>query len=188
MKKIFPLLALLIACGSTPSKVPEPPSCADAKAGEICTPSPAPIEAITTQIIRGDDWSITLPLTYTVQRQPLLLPEGVSVKTFADRAATRMVAITRMDNAVSRMPAAMFLGKFIAYFTSDGTVVVGAPREILINGKPLSKVEFNKEMVKIFVFITQDSGIAHVVMCGGKIADTQIETACSSLMNTFKMD
>lgn len=171
MKKLLVLFALLTGCGSTPPpQNPAPP----------LPVAPAP----TTQSIKGDDWSITLPTAYTVGREPLLTPAGVSVKVFVDREDTRLVAITRMDNATSRMPGAMFLGKFIEYMTQDGTTV-GETHEMLINGKPFSKVEFTKRTVKFLVFIHQELGVAHIVQCGGLIADPQLDTACSDIALTF---
>lgn len=190
MRNLIALLTLLTACGSAPSKiakVPELPSCADAQIGQSCIPSPAEI-APAARVVQGEDWSIKLPAAYETKRMPTLVPEGVSVKAFADKTTVRLIVLMREEDNYSKKTEGVYVERFIHQMTDGGAVVVGAVDQVMIDEKFFSKVEINKDGIKMFVFVHVHAGIAHVIMCGGRIADTQVETVCRGMVDTFKMD
>jgi hypothetical protein len=187
MKKLFILLSLLIACGSVPSKVPEPPPCADAKAGEICVPSPAPIGVITTQIIRGEDWSIAIPLGYQKKDLPTVLPVGVTGAMYVSKSnVVQMLIMMREEDQFSKLDQEAFMLRIVQRM-GEGTTI-GTPQGTLINGAPFLMVEVKKDMIKMFVFVHLEKDVAHLVMCGGLTFDRELAFDCRAMVKTYKMN
>lgn len=189
MKKILLALSLfsLIACGGATKIANAPlPSCADAKADETCVPSPN-YTIPPAANVRGEDWSITVPSGY--EKQPLpVAPPGISGVLYVNKENVRLVVVMRETGGFSGMLESDYVEKLVSQMTGDGANVVGAVDKAIVNGKSFSMVQFNKNGAQMFVFINLQNNIAHIVMCGGQLQDTQVGTACHAIVGTFRID
>lgn len=189
MKRALLVLSLfgLIACGGNASKIANPPaplpSCADAKAGETCIPS-----APTVAIFHGEDWSITIPVDYEKNRLPFS-PVGITGAVFVNKKNERLVVVMReADGALATMTEEIYAERLVQQMTADGAVVIGAIELSTINGRPFSVINIHKNDVQMYAYIQLQNSVAHVVMCGGRLHDTQVGTVCYDTVHTFHIN
>lgn len=189
MKKTLLALSLFVltACGGSAPKIadaPAPlPSCADAKVGERCIPSTP-----TVASFRGEDWSITIPTDYEKNRLPPT-PVGITGAVFVNKKDERLVIIMRdMDGTLAKMTGETYTERLVQQMTADGAVVVGAIDLPTINGKPFSVVNVHKRGIQVYVYIQLQNGVAHVVMCGGQLQDTDVANVCYDIVHTFHIN
>lgn len=173
MKKIVAILLLscgLVSCNSCSKN--NTVTVPTATASVVVPPAP------TSQLVKGDSFSLTLPADWNQRSNPM----ETNIKamyTNDEKEALLMLAAQPFPSSQDE-----FVLLAIRDLRDNG-VNVGLSKPFVINGQDFVVVETEKDNVNAYMWLTVKDGFGYQLTCGARTQD--LKELCTSLASTLEL-
>ncbi len=134
----------------------------------------------TKKVVKGETWSISLPITSEVTLNP---EKDIAFTSLTDDIVYLVIVLTQ-ENPVASYDAFVISG--LRGIKAAGTEIVKT-ETITSNGTKFTLVESEKDEVTILTWLTYNNNYGYGLSCAGATVDELVKEVCMETFSSFQL-